>query len=892
MLWRSLRGLGTWAIAGMCAMLAGRAAATHNRAGEITYRHVAGLTYEVVITTYTKTSAIADRPWLEIFWGDEQAGQADSLGRENIVFLPNDVQINTYRGTHTYGGPGAFALRVIDPNRNDGVLNIPGSVDVPFAIRSLLVISPQAGHNSSVQLLNPAIQNACSRRLWIHNPGAHDPDGDVLSYHLVACRGFEGEDIEGFSSPDLISPEADTFTIDPASGDVTWDEPVLAGEYNIAIAIREWRLVEGELVQVGEVVRDMQITVQVCANEPPELEPVADTCVVAGTLLQLQFSADDPDGNVVLLTAVGGPLTEVEHPGAFSPLGNGSGAFAWAPQCAEVRAEPYQLVVKAEDNSSQVDLMDIESVAIRVIAPPPIPVSALPVGNTVELTWLPHTCADELPAWKVAAGGYDIYRKVGTDTWVPGDCETGIPEGLGYVLIGSTEGLGSTTFTDDNLLSFGATYCYRWVAQWPGSGPSIASDPVCATLIKDVPVLTGASVAETSPDAGVVEVAWSPPTEADTLVAFPGPYFYRLYGTAPGAGTATLLATTAPGPYLTSPDTAFTHSGISTSTGPWTYRVEAVASTGTIGSSLPAATPHLLLEPEDNRLELNVQADVPWSNSAFTFFRSDGAGGWVELGTAAEPVWVDSGLVNGQEYCYYARTTGGYDAPGTIDPIVNLSQEACGRPFDYTPPCPPVLALDPDCVAEVNFLAWEDVPGCADDVQGWEVWWAPVLGAPLERYAEVAGLSEFTFNADGVEGTIAGCFAVAALDSLMPGPDGELRRNRSALSDTICVDNCPYYFLPNVFTPNFDGKNDVFEAFPWKFIDSVDVRIYNRYGEEVFATSDPDVLWTGEHREGGMCADGVYYYAARVFTIRLVGRVEETFSGSLHIIDGLPARTE
>jgi hypothetical protein len=41
-----------------------------------------------------------------------------------------------------------------------------------------------------------------------------------------------------------------------------------------------------------------------------------------------------------------------------------------------------------------------------------------------------------------------------------------------------------------------------------------------------------------------------------------------------------------------------------------------------------------------------------------------------------------------------------------------------------------------------------------------------------------------------------------------------------------------------------------------------------------------------------MCADGVYYYAARVFTIRLVGRVEETFSGSLHLIDGLPARTE
>ena len=891
MVWRSLRGLGTWVLTGVCAVLAGRAGATHNRAGEITYRHVAGLTYEVVITTYTKTSAIADRPWLQIYWGDEQAGEADSLDRENIVFLPNDVQINTYRGTHTYGGPGAFALEVLDPNRNDGVLNIPGSVDVPFAIRSLLVISPQAGHNSSVQLLNPAIQNACARRLWIHNPGAHDPDGDLLTYHLVPCRGFEGDAIPTFSSPELISAEDDLFTIDATSGDVTWDEPVLAGEYNIAIAIREWRWVADELVQVGEVVRDMQITVQMCANEPPELAPVADTCVVAGTLLTMDFTATDPDGNSILLTAVGGPLTEVDHPGVFSPLGSGNGAFAWAPTCTEVRAEPYSLVVKAEDNSSQVDLMDIESVAIRVIAPPPVLVSAEPVGNAVALSWLPHTCSDELPDWKAVAGGYDLYRRIGTDTWTPGECTTGIPDGLGYVLIASVEGLATTAYLDADLLSFGATYCYRAVARWPGSGPSVASSPLCATIVKDVPVMTGASVVATSATDGVVDVAWSPPTDADT-VAFPGPYFYRLFGTAPGAATASLLLTTASGPYLSSPDTAFTHTSLPTDGGPWSYRVEAVASTGSIGTSLPAATPLLLLEPDDNRLTLRVEAAVPWNNTLYRFFRADGAGGWVELGTAAEPLWVDSGLVNNTTYCYRAETVGGYDAPGTVDPIVNFSQEVCGRPFDYTPPCPPTFALEPDCVEEVNRLAWEDVVECADDVVAWEVWWAPVLGDSLQLYTAVEGSPTYLFNGDGSEGTIAGCFAVAALDSLQPGPDGLLRRNRSALSDTICVDNCPYYFLPNVFTPNLDDRNDTFRAFPWKFIDSVDVRIFNRYGEEVFATGDPDIRWTGEHRDGGVCADGVYYYSARVFTIRLVGRVEEKFSGNIHLINGLPALSE
>ena len=130
--------------------------ATHNRAGEITYRHVEGLTYEVVITTYTKASALADRDILFILWGDENGLDQDSIPRESENIIPGDIKVNIYRGTHTYGGPGVFELKVEDPNRNEGVLNMLGSVDTPFAIRSLLIIDPLAGHNNSVKLLNPA----------------------------------------------------------------------------------------------------------------------------------------------------------------------------------------------------------------------------------------------------------------------------------------------------------------------------------------------------------------------------------------------------------------------------------------------------------------------------------------------------------------------------------------------------------------------------------------------------------------------------------------------------------------------------------------------------------------------------------------------------------------
>ena len=87
------------------------ARATHNRAGEITYSHVQGLTYEVVITTYTKASALADRPWLYLTWGDEVANQLDSLSRElPVTVMPGDIQKNVYRGTHTYGGPGVYPV--------------------------------------------------------------------------------------------------------------------------------------------------------------------------------------------------------------------------------------------------------------------------------------------------------------------------------------------------------------------------------------------------------------------------------------------------------------------------------------------------------------------------------------------------------------------------------------------------------------------------------------------------------------------------------------------------------------------------------------------------------------------------------------------------------------
>ena len=881
-----------WAL--LLTMASSAAWATHNRAGEITYTHVQGLTYEVVITTYTKASALADRPWLYLTWGDESTDVLDSLEREQpIVNLPGDIQRNVYRGTHTYGGPGVYPINVEDPNRNEGVLNMTGSVDTPFAIQSLLIIDPQAGHNNSVQLLNPATENACLNQLWIHNPAAHDPDGDVLTYSLVPSRGFGGEFIPSYIYPDEISEADDVFAIDAFTGDLTWNTPQVAGEYNVAIRIEEWREVLGVMRKVGEVTRDLQIDVQLCANQPPTLAQLSDTCVLAGTPLTFEVTAGDPDGDGVSISAVGGALSEVAHPASFvSMAGTGTGTFEWTPQCDEVRAQPYQVVFKAQDLGNAIPLVDIETRQITVISPPVTDLSADPVGYDMVVNWTPNECVAGLSQFQLELGVHEVHRRLQETPWdwEPALCEVGIPEGVGYELVGSTTTLDDVGWVDDTGLGFGVTYCYRVVTRYGDGALSLASDEVCGRIRKDIPVMTRASVGSTGTSDSVL-VGWSPPSELDAE-AFPGPYHYELWGrTNVGSSAFELAWTSNAESSLLALDTLVWLDGLNTASQGWEYEIRLHSNDEVVGVPPSATTPWLSFVPDDNRLRLEVQQDVPWRVEGFVIEREVTSGeGYEVLDTMAMPFFVDTNLVNGQTYCYRVTTLGAYDDPSTEHPLINLSQEGCAQPFDFTAPCDMAVEVVANCEDRRDSLTWHPVPGCeSDDIVAYRIYWAPFAGDSLTLWREVEGVENNTavFNEDDALGTIAGCFAVTALDSLNLGPDGVLRRNEGAARDTVCVDNCPFYFLPNVFSPNGDGENDAFRAFPWKFIDSVQVDIFNRWGVLVYQTKDPGVNWDGTYLDTGEpMPDGVYFYTATAYTRRLEGIVEERFSGEVTLVDG------
>lgn len=68
--------------------------------------------------------------------------------------------------------------------------------------------------------------------------------------------------------------------------------------------------------------------------------------------------------------------------------------------------------------------------------------------------------------------------------------------------------------------------------------------------------------------------------------------------------------------------------------------------------------------------------------------------------------------------------------------------------------------------------------------------------------------------------------------------------------------------LPNAFSPNGDGKNEVFKALNITNQVLLEFSVYNRYGQRVFFTLQPGIGWDGAFA-GRPCESDTYYYILR-----------------------------
>jgi gliding motility-associated-like protein len=902
--------------------------ATHNRAGEITYRQIGPLTIEATITTYTKTSSTdADRDTLTICWGD---GICTKVGRSNGngLALDNDVKLNLYIATHSYPAQGHFTVSMTDPNRNQGICNVnpPTSDSVPFHLETTVTLLNQSvqGPNNSPILLQPPIDIGCVGQTFIHNPNAYDIDGDSLSFELIVPLQDVGTNVANYSFPNQINnpnmPGINAISLNPTTGVFTWSTPQVACEYNIAFYIISYR----NGIALDTMIRDMQILILECDNDPPVIESIEEICVIAGTTLEFDVTATAPlsdSDQLVNLTALGGPFEVANNPATFDdvtdfqqqPL---TRTFKWETTCDHIAEQDYTVVFRASDNfpigggNNLSFLSTLKTVRIKVVGPPPEDVTGEAGSGEVEVSWeKPYSCETAEDYFQ----GFTVWRKLGSNLFPIDTCETGLG-GKGYTKLTPLPIKdivdGRYSFLDQDV-ERGRTYCYRILAvfarQTNNQIPSLfniveslPSEEACVQLSRDIPLITNVDVLSTG-TGDSIKIIWTKPIaeDLDTLQN-PGPYVYELLR-ATGFTNGTFLpigVSFTSQWFATANDTTWVDENLDTEGTPYSYQIAFYANNESepIGIANGASSPWLSVASTDETNNLSWEADVPWNNYLhYIFIFNNNTMTWDSIGTSTMPSFSHIDLVNGQEYCYRIQTVGSYGIEGISDSLLNFSQRICGIPLDTIPPCPPTLEVFDECETEPanalveafeNLLEWknpEDICSDTDDVLSYNVYYSPMEGGnftllisydddEIVRHSDRPYLTNPDFG-------IAGCYAVTAVDSFA---------NESAFSNIVCVDNCPNYVLPNVFTPNGDGANDFFIPFPYRFVERIDMQIFNRWGQKVFETTNPDINWDGKGLSGKTLNEGTYYYTCRVFESRLSGAVEapEILSGYIELVRG------
>lgn len=87
--------------------------------------------------------------------------------------------------------------------------------------------------------------------------------------------------------------------------------------------------------------------------------------------------------------------------------------------------------------------------------------------------------------------------------------------------------------------------------------------------------------------------------------------------------------------------------------------------------------------------------------------------------------------------------------------------------------------------------------------------------------------------------------------------------------EMITCSECPVY-VPNVFSPNDDGRNDLFQTFSGCLFLDYSLAVFDRWGNQVFRAENPETGWDGRYR-GKELPPGVFVWVLE-FEAELFGK--------------------
>jgi len=100
-------------------------------------------------------------------------------------------------------------------------------------------------------------------------------------------------------------------------------------------------------------------------------------------------------------------------------------------------------------------------------------------------------------------------------------------------------------------------------------------------------------------------------------------------------------------------------------------------------------------------------------------------------------------------------------------------------------------------------------------------------------------------------------FSYQVCDNNIADPECDI----AAVTVTITA-NTGDLFIPNAFTPNNDGKNDIFKVYG-SAVKGAEIRIYTQWGAQIYETNDNATGWDGKSK-GVAQPVGMYIYVIKV----------------------------
>jgi gliding motility-associated-like protein len=101
-----------------------------------------------------------------------------------------------------------------------------------------------------------------------------------------------------------------------------------------------------------------------------------------------------------------------------------------------------------------------------------------------------------------------------------------------------------------------------------------------------------------------------------------------------------------------------------------------------------------------------------------------------------------------------------------------------------------------------------------------------------------------------------------------------------SISNTVEIKRTPNFYIPNAFTPNYDGLNDEFKVVG-NGVTEFYMEIYNRWGELIFKTSDINHGWDGKFNNND-AQQGIYKYFVKAKTEN--AKVDYSHAGEIALI--------